>query len=457
MLSSAPSRSRARSLGLAGLWLVALWTVALWPATLESQQRDRFLGQTALLFTGGTLIDGRGGPARPNTSVLIWDGKIQAVGPASDIPIVEGVQVISVEGYFIVPGFIDAHALPSDSAAVIEMMLVGISAIRSPGVSRVAYEAEGLQPYDGDPFPNLFTGGPRLDAGGTGSTAGLLVSNEAETAEAVHRLAEEGAELIALSPRFPVPLTVAAVAAARRERRSVWADPGDAGWVTSARAGVDGLSRVLSGDPDLLDAEQRERYERARDESPSAAIATWLDALDPEGAEVDRMIGALLAADVVVAPLLAAGESRQCLAEEPATPEECASWPDSVRMLASEAWPKALELVRLLHDEGVRLVVGSGSPVTRPGIGFHRELELLAQVGIPPLEVISMATRNAAVALGVLHERGTIEAGKRADFAVLRSDPLADIRNARAVEFMVFDGRVWGRTEEDELGRIRFR
>ncbi len=450
-------RSTARGLGRAGLWAALLWSVALWPASLESQQRDRFLGQAALLFTGGTLIDGRGGPARPNTAVLVWDGRIQAVGPASDIHVVEGVQVISVEGYFIVPGFIDAHALPSDSAALVQMMLAGISAIRSPGASRADYETEGLQPYDGDAFPHLFTGGPRLDANGTGSSDGLFVSNEAETAEAVRRLAAEGAELIALSPRFPVPMTVAAVAAARREQLPVWADPEESGWVTSARAGVDGLSRVLSGDPDLLAAEYRERYERARDEEPSTAIAAWLDALDPEGPEVDRMIGALLAGDVVVAPLLAAGESRQCLAEDPVTPEECASWPDSVRVRAGEAWPKALQLVRLLHDEGARLVVGSGSPVTRPGVGFHRELELLAQAGIPPLEIISMATRNAAVALGVLHQRGTIETGKRADFAVLRADPLADIGNARAVEFMVLDGRAWGRTEEGELGRIRFR
>ena len=451
-----PSLGRLR-LTARALGLVAVWAVTLCPATLDSQQRDRFLGQAALLFTGATLIDGRGGPARPNTAVLIWDGRIQAVGPPSDIPVVEGVQVIDVEGYFIVPGFIDAHALPSDSASLVEMMFAGISAIRSPGVSYATYEREGLLPYDGDLFPDVFSGGPRLDASGSGPTAGLVVTDEAQTAEAVRWLAEAGADLIALSPRFPISLTRAAVAAARRERQPVWGDPGEIGWVASAGTGIDGLSRLLSGDPDLLGAEERERYARALEDTPSTAIVTWLDGLDPEGPEVDRMIGALLARDVVIAPLLAAGESRQCLSGDPVSPEACESWPDSIRMIASEAWPKALQVVRLLHAEGARLVIGSDSPETRPGAGFHRELELLTQAGITPLEVLGMATRNAAVALGVLHERGTIEPGKRADFAILRADPLADIRNARSVEFMVLDGRAWGRSEEGEVGRIRFR
>jgi cytosine/adenosine deaminase-related metal-dependent hydrolase len=453
-----PTRTRVRMrLSARALRVMTVWGITLWPATIDAQQRDRFLGQSALLFAGGTVIDGRGGPPRPNTAVLIWDGRVQAVGPTSDIPIVEGMQVIDIEGYYIVPGFIDTHALPSDSAALVEMMLAGISAIRSPGTSRLAYEAEGLQPYDGDVFPDVFTGGPRLDAGGSGSTAGFLVSDEAETAAAVRRLAREGVDLIALAPRFPVPLTAAAVRAARSERRPVWADPGETGWVASARLGVDGLSRIVSGDPDLLSAEERERYAQALAGAPLASTAIWLDGLDPEGPEVDRVIGALLATDVVVAPLLAAGKSRQCVSEGPMTPAECAGWPDWVRNLARQAWPKALRVIRLLHEEGARLVVGSDSPLTPPGLGFHRELELLVQAGIPPLEVISMATRNAAVALGVLHQRGTIEPGKRADFAVLRADPVADIRNARAVEFMVLEGRAWGRSEEGELGRIRFR
>jgi imidazolonepropionase-like amidohydrolase len=84
-------------------------------------------------------------------------------------------------------------------------------------------------------------------------------------------------------------------------------------------------------------------------------------------------------------------------------------------------------------------------------------MELLVEAGIPPRDVLRMATRNAASALGVLHERGTIEPAKRADLIVLRADPLSDIGNLRQVEFTVVDGRAFGRNAEGELGRLQFR
>ena len=67
-----------------------------------------------------------------------------------------------------------------------------------------------------------------------------------------------------------------------------------------------------------------------------------------------------------------------------------------------------------------------------------------------------MATRNGAIALGELHERGTIEIGKRADFVVLEANPLADIRNARRISFVVLDGDAWTFDREGDWRRVRF-
>ena len=53
-----------------------------------------------------------------------------------------------------------------------------------------------------------------------------------------------------------------------------------------------------------------------------------------------------------------------------------------------------------------------------------------------------MATRNAAVALGRPSEFGTVEPGKRTDLVVLGADPLADIGNARRIEWVVRSGRM---------------
>jgi imidazolonepropionase-like amidohydrolase len=109
---------------------------------------------------------------------------------------------------------------------------------------------------------------------------------------------------------------------------------------------------------------------------------------------------------------------------------------------ARAAWPKALQLTKRLHDRGVLLTAGTdaNNPWTVPGESYHRELELLVESGISPLDVIGIATRNGARALRILDETGTIEAGKRADLVLLRTDPTASISATRGVQWVMTDG-----------------
>jgi imidazolonepropionase-like amidohydrolase len=101
-----------------------------------------------------------------------------------------------------------------------------------------------------------------------------------------------------------------------------------------------------------------------------------------------------------------------------------------------------LDIVRVFHERGVLITAGTDllNPWMTPGVAFHRELELLVAAGIPALDVLSIATRNGAQALGILDETGTIKAGKRADFIVLRGDPLAAIANSRLIETVYMGG-----------------
>jgi imidazolonepropionase-like amidohydrolase len=72
---------------------------------------------------------------------------------------------------------------------------------------------------------------------------------------------------------------------------------------------------------------------------------------------------------------------------------------------------------------------------------FHRELELLAEAGIPPLDVIRIATRNGAEALGILGDVGTVEAGKRADLVLVAGDPSRGISATGQVRWVMQGGR----------------
>jgi hypothetical protein len=107
-------------------------------------------------------------------------------------------------------------------------------------------------------------------------------------------------------------------------------------------------------------------------------------------------------------------------------------------------WPKVLRLVRRYHEAGVPLCAGSDvpNPWVVPGAGLHDELELLVSAGLPPLDVLRLATLNGAEAMGLLAERGTIEPGKAADLVVLAADPVADIRNTRTIRMVIQDGRM---------------
>ena len=86
--------------------------------------------------------------------------------------------------------------------------------------------------------------------------------------------------------------------------------------------------------------------------------------------------------------------------------------------------------VRDAHRRGVTLLAGTDRD---PGAALHWELELLTRAGIPPLEVLRIATQQAAEAVGAEDDLGTLEVGKLADIVLLDANPLEDIRNTQAI------------------------
>jgi imidazolonepropionase-like amidohydrolase len=106
------------------------------------------------------------------------------------------------------------------------------------------------------------------------------------------------------------------------------------------------------------------------------------------------------------------------------------------------AMAKILALVKVYFDSGVLLTVGSDepNPWIVPGPSLHREMALLVQAGIPRAEVLKMATSNAAKALGIEAEAGTIAPGKRADLVLLSEDPTVEISNTGNIVWVMKGG-----------------
>jgi imidazolonepropionase-like amidohydrolase len=86
-------------------------------------------------------------------------------------------------------------------------------------------------------------------------------------------------------------------------------------------------------------------------------------------------------------------------------------------------------------------VIAAGTDASN-GAATQRELELLGEAGIPPLEIIKIATFNGARFLGKQEQMGSIEEGKTADAVLLGADPTADINNCKTIVAVMKAGEI---------------
>ena len=96
-------------------------------------------------------------------------------------------------------------------------------------------------------------------------------------------------------------------------------------------------------------------------------------------------------------------------------------------------------------QEHVPLVFGSDTPGVDgfgnpPGLNGLLELESWADAGAPPVLILRATTLDNAIALGLSHELGTIEVGKRADLLLLRDNPLENTAAYDSIETIFLNG-----------------
>jgi imidazolonepropionase-like amidohydrolase len=77
-----------------------------------------------------------------------------------------------------------------------------------------------------------------------------------------------------------------------------------------------------------------------------------------------------------------------------------------------------------------------------PGLSLHYEMQMLTDMGVPPIKAIQGATLWAAESIGQGKDLGSVEAGKLADFTIIEGNPLADISATRNVRMVIKDGQV---------------
>ncbi len=165
-------------------------------------------------------------------------------------------------------------------------------------------------------------------------------------------------------------------------------------------------------------------------------------------------------------PTLQLEESFYVYAEHPAWMDtlffQDAESPELARLLASTAYrskvaadnnntpihKRALQTAMLnckkLLDAGALIAFGTDSganPYRIQGFAEHRELELMVEAGMAPLQAIGSATGVNAQMLHIAAKTGTIEQGKQADLVVLNADPTLNIQNSRQIDLIFHNGQ----------------
>ena len=111
--------------------------------------------------------------------------------------------------------------------------------------------------------------------------------------------------------------------------------------------------------------------------------------------------------------------------------------------------PSDVELgnLRKVWDAGIPVAMGTdaGNIGTLHGPSVFREMQLMTQAGLTPLQVLRSATTNGAMAMG--RDVGAVTAGKLADLVILDADPLADLQNLSRIHRVIKDGRVFAPQE----------
>ncbi len=397
-------------------------------------------GAGATAFTNATIFDGVEPIA--DAVILVKDGLVSAVGPAGSFDIPEGAASVDLGGRFVTPGLINGHGHPAGSLGLQggpevyteENMETDLRLLARYGVTTVA---------------NL---------GGAG-VQGVTVRNREQAAGMKRaRILDAGEIVMGPSPE--------------EAREQVDAN---------AAAGVDLIKIRVDSFLGTREPMSAEAYTAVIDQAhkkglPVAAHLYYLD--DAKGLlkagvdfiahsirdkEVDdELIGMLKERDVCVCPTLTREvsvyvyESTPAFFSDPffleaAKPDVLEQLKDPARQeklrndATAQSYKQALTMaqsnLKKLADAGVRIVMGtdSGPPARFQGYFEHMELELMAEAGLTPEQILRSATSDAANCLG-LPKAGLLAPGRFADFVVYAKSPLEDVRNSRTIESVWLGG-----------------
>ncbi len=402
-----------------------------------------------LAITNALIIDGNGGAPIEDGVLVVTGDRISAVGSATDVLIPDGARVLDVGGNTVMPGLADMHVHLVGGWDGFSTDMLGyqryLNALLYSGVTTVLDVGNVL------PFiqqmrseieagriagPRIYMVGPLVDAPDAAwPPITYIVANYEDLRSFVVQLKAAGVDMIKGYSGLNAEQVDSLVAVAEEESLGVVVDLGPPeDHRTAVRSGVTALAHAPTGE--WGDDAVAEMLENGTANITTLAVIEW-------GSW--RRLGDLSFLDH---PLVTQTtppwflDDLRAMGTSEVTDRDAARRSRSIERLAS-----AQANLKRLHDAGVPLVTGTDAPY--PGVfqgeGVHRELELLVEAGLSPLEAISAATKNAAALMNAGDEWGTLEVGKIADLIVVEGNPAENVADTRNIVTVIQGGDVLDR------------
>lgn len=443
------------------------------------------------------MIDGSGGPPRPDVDIAIGDGRIRAIEPTGSME-ARG-RLIDAAGMTALPGLIDSHvhfvaaagsSYRHDSDETIRELnrqhlrayvACGVTTVLDAGAfTGVARDIESWLAA-GNPGPRYLTTGPYIrppNGYGHPRFGAESTSAEVETKlDVIQSLGGVGVK-IALEegfgpfggPRqFPPEILAAVIQGARRRGLPLYVH---ARTESTQQAALDiGAHAIMHAALDVMTPEELSDQYIKRLGSSGVYQVTTLSLTDTfpglfDTGRLDDPLVRLVVPDIELATARAPDAVQHFYVNvigwaAPWTWEFARPWIASFA-LSRDRLQNALRIGQrnLLreHRAGVPIVIGTDAPSPWPDAIYHfqgpqvaRELELVGEAGLSPLETIAAATSTPAKMLGLDSEIGTLAVGKRADLLLVAGDASRDLESLRNVKWTIRDGVA--HTPEEWMGK----
>jgi imidazolonepropionase-like amidohydrolase len=402
------------------------------------------------ILTNATVIDGTGSPPQSNVTIVIADGRIIDLvqpppGTLTRLLTGPGTTFVDLTGKFVVPGIINGHGHvgpPPRDPQLRQYARYGVTTTTS-----MYFDQDDVQQFKERQKAGDLQGARILTVMYRFMSEPFKPGSEAKTPEEarakVDEIAGKGADFVKVwidaqggrHPKLTPEFTAAVMDQARKHGKTTMAHIVE---LADARRMVDQGVNIL--------------VHNVRDqEIPDDFIATLKERNVSVISTLAREEALFVFGDGANGPPFTDNPFFQ----QGLTPERLALLKTKKRdeQANDPARPRWLRMfdtdkknLKKLADAGIRFGFGtdSGGALDRyfiQGWFEHRQMELMRDAGLTPMQIIQSFSKNNAEMLGIDQDFGTLAKGKAADLLVLTKDPLDDISNMRTMEAVYLGGK----------------